>query len=556
VSASRVHLLAVLTSSVLALLGSGAAQATSPVTGLSDQRMARFDGNLGEWTPTVQRYATNAASQIKQARYQVRWDVALLPTTDRAVVELDAWLRAAQTRGYRPLITFMPSARGDQPSRAAYQAAVAQFRINWPQVTEFTPWNEPNHSDFSVPASSAVDYLQALLAVCGSSCTVAAGDFSGSRTEHTYYRDYKGLVDARGLAPRVWAYHPYEVVNNGTASDRFDGLRAFLALTGSADVWFTEVGAYYCQGGTYYGPSAQNDAALRLRALISSPSHAAYNRRLKRVYYYHFSGDWHPGGPCFHDSGLVNHQSVDGGGARPALTTLLLQAPVLTWQLRNSNSPGPVDAVTATRGGIAVTGDWDGDGVDTPGVFVDGFWHLNHQLAAGPAPDPFEFGAAGMVPLVGDWNGDGRDTIGVYEPAVNAFHLRNSNSAGPVDIYLTYGFSGGIPVVGDWNGDGRDTIGMWNPSTAFWYLRNTNTTGVSDVAFEYGWSGGRPVVGDWNGDGVDTIGMFDRANGIWHMRNSNTFGPNSYTFSYGASIHTPLVGDWDGTGTDTPGVTN
>jgi lysyl endopeptidase len=51
---------------------------------------------------------------------------------------------------------------------------------------------------------------------------------------------------------------------------------------------------------------------------------------------------------------------------------------------------------------------------------------------------------------VGDWNGDGIDTVGIYRN--NAFYLRNTNTAGNADVSLLFGVPGDAPLVGDWNG--------------------------------------------------------------------------------------------------------
>ncbi|MEZ6079785.1 MAG: hypothetical protein R3C56_30170 [Pirellulaceae bacterium] len=37
---------------------------------------------------------------------------------------------------------------------------------------------------------------------------------------------------------------------------------------------------------------------------------------------------------------------------------------------------------------------------------------------------------SGGIPIVGDWDGDGIDTIGVYDPNTQMFNLRNTNSGG------------------------------------------------------------------------------------------------------------------------------
>jgi len=73
--------------------------------------------------------------------------------------------------------------------------------------------------------------------------------------------------------------------------------------------------------------------------------------------------------------------------------------------------------------------------------------------------DPGILSSTGVT-LSGDWNGDGVDTPGFY--ANGLFLLRDSNTSGGVDIEFQYGDPGetGFPVVGDWDGDGFDTVGL------------------------------------------------------------------------------------------------
>jgi lysyl endopeptidase len=59
------------------------------------------------------------------------------------------------------------------------------------------------------------------------------------------------------------------------------------------------------------------------------------------------------------------------------------------------------------------------------------------------------YGVPGDAPLVGDWDGDGIDTVGIYRN--NEFYLRNNNTAGPADVSLIYGVPGDAPLVGDWD---------------------------------------------------------------------------------------------------------
>ncbi|MBN2474337.1 MAG: cadherin-like domain-containing protein, partial [Pirellulales bacterium] len=174
----------------------------------------------------------------------------------------------------------------------------------------------------------------------------------------------------------------------------------------------------------------------------------------------------------------------------------------------------------------------------------------------------FQYGpeAAGFIPLTGDWDGDGVDTVGLYDPRSSAFMLRNENSAGFANGHFLYGAAGAgwLPIVGDWNGDGIDTVGLYNPQASMFLLRNSNDTGVADKAFLYGapGAGWLPVTGDWDGDGVDTVGLYNPHASAFLLRNANTVGFANRSFYYGmpGAGWKPVCSDWDGDGVDTAGL--
>jgi hypothetical protein len=236
----------------------------------------------------------------------------------------------------------------------------------------------------------------------------------------------------------------------------------------------------------------------------------------------------------------------------------------------------------------AVVGDWNGDGIKTPGAVyeVNGVlrWYLRDtNTTGGPDIAPFDFGGSQfpMQPVVGDWNGDGVDTVGavVRMPdgrggSVMVWFLRDSNAPGPPTI-PPFAYGGGdqfwTPVVGDWDGNGTDTVGavVATAGGMVWDLRNSNTPGPPSIApFAFGGAAfdalGRPfwqpVVGDWNGDGVDTPGaVFRDINGatfsFWNLRNSNTSGvPDAGQFAYGAWNWDLVTGDWNNDHIDTIGA--
>jgi hypothetical protein len=62
----------------------------------------------------------------------------------------------------------------------------------------------------------------------------------------------------------------------------------------------------------------------------------------------------------------------------------------------------------------------------------------------------------GWHPLLGDWNGDGIETIGMFLPYASTFFLRNSNTVGNADVAFGLGYAGCQPIIGDWLG--RDAV--------------------------------------------------------------------------------------------------
>jgi subtilisin family serine protease len=212
--------------------------------------------------------------------------------------------------------------------------------------------------------------------------------------------------------------------------------------------------------------------------------------------------------------------------------------------LKNSNSSGFADTyiIFGNPGDYPIAGDWNGDGIDSVGIYRNGVFYLRNSNTTGFADIVVAFGSPGDQPVVGDWDGDGVDTIGVYRNGT--FYLRKSNEPGPPDLVFTLGDPGDVAIAGDWNGDGIDTCGVFRPSNGIVYLRNSNTTGVADLSFVFGNAGDKPVAGDWNGDGVDTIGIY--RNGLFYLSDSNATGFADVVFVLGNSGDFPIAGNWNG----------
>ena len=201
-------------------------------------------------------------------------------------------------------------------------------------------------------------------------------------------------------------------------------------------------------------------------------------------------------------------------------------------------------------------GDWNCDGVDTPGLYrqSDGFVYLRNANTQGIADIRFFFGNPGDIPIAGDFDGNGCDTVSIYRPSEARFYIINELGAndgglGAADFSYIFGNPGDVPFIGDWNNDNIDTAGLRRPSDGFVYLRNTNSQGIADIAFFYGNPGDIPFAGDWNGDGVDSIGLYRPSSCTTFLRNSLSTGIADISLLIGTEPNSlPVAGDFGSIG--------
>ena len=174
---------------------------------------------------------------------------------------------------------------------------------------------------------------------------------------------------------------------------------------------------------------------------------------------------------------------------------------------------------TTTARYTPLTGDWNGNGIDTIGLYQLSTteFFLRNSNSGGVANRTFKYGIAGDIPIVGDFNGDGIDVVGVYRPSTTEFFLSDANKV------IKYGIAGDIPIIGDFNGDGIDAIGVYRPSTTEFFLSDANKV------IKYGIAGDIPIVGDFNGDGIDAIGVYRPSTGYFYLSDANV------SFQYGHS---------------------
>ena len=225
---------------------------------------------------------------------------------------------------------------------------------------------------------------------------------------------------------------------------------------------------------------------------------------------------------------------------------------------------GPVGGAAAkitlklpAANGTAVMGDWNGDGLMTPGYYSGGAWFTTNVsvLTDGWAPKTTFGGAAGDVPVVGFIDKDPIADVGVFNNGIWKWQLSSGKPA-PDD---NFGQAGDVPVVGDWNGDGQSELGVVRAGT--WILRITGEVkrpkwiakpiDVQSVpeanaivaSFPFGDPAGLPVVGDWNADGKSEPGVVSGSTWLVAINGLEKIKKTTSVTIPIAAGQTPLVGN-------------
>jgi hypothetical protein len=205
-----------------------------------------------------------------------------------------------------------------------------------------------------------------------------------------------------------------------------------------------------------------------------------------------------------------------------------------------SHAPAISSFYYGNPGDHAFSGDWDGDGVETLGLYrrSDGFVYLRNSNTQGNADITFFFGNPGDIPVAGDFDGDGFDTVSIYRPSQQRFYIinalgTNGGGLGAAEFHFSFGNPGDVPVAGDFDGDGVDGVAVHRPSNGQVYVNNSLAGAVADLVFTFGNPGDRMVAGDWNGDGVDTVAIYRPGHGVLYIKNSNSSGFADGTFDVG-----------------------
>jgi hypothetical protein len=256
---------------------------------------------------------------------------------------------------------------------------------------------------------------------------------------------------------------------------------------------------------------------------------------------------------------------VDTGGADAsmALTTGSLMGLVDTSQGFWAMSAPRTNLVDGfffgNPGDFPILGDWDCDGVDTPGMYrqSDGYVYLRNSNTQGIADIRFFFGNPGDIPLAGDFNGNGCDTVSIFRPSEARVFIinelgQNDGGLGAADFTYLFGNPGDKPFVGDFDVDFVDTVGLHRESTGLVYFRNSHTQGNADVQYIFGDPGDRLVAGNFSGFWEETPAVFRPSDLTFYIRHTNTQGNADRTETWGFTGPTwyPVAGVFGLSGAD------
>ncbi len=338
----------------LACFGAPAWAGTTYVDGISDQSLMSWAGGFAEAASPDATFSSffdtawigSPPFHVKLARYVVQWNVMSGAGYPEELADLQRWYaHAVELRLTPELALDNYNCDGCDPphSTAEYARALEALYSSFPGIRVLEAWNEPNDTHYSsyLDPAAAAGLMNAAYAFCSErGCTVIAADLLDSEPNLLEYeRQYE-----RGLQPPDpvnWGLHPYHAVKYGTARTVSEFRRA-LPDPSTDRIWFTEVGAYYCENGRTYGQISQEQQARFLVERLMPEFQPAH------VFYYELAWRYDEPPPCNSqqdDTALYAASSTNGPlSARPAASVIFGSEVVPT----NSEPPPQASPRTPT----------------------------------------------------------------------------------------------------------------------------------------------------------------------------------------------------------------
>ncbi len=257
---------------------------TADVDGISDQSLPVWNGSFPD-SSFASFFRATWVGQIALARYVVQWDAmaeagAGANANGDYRERFEAWLQDVRALGLAPVLA-LTSYTGVYPTSAREYVAglegllAAADRAGVP-VSYVEAWNEPNNQG-DEPAAKAGEIADRAESVCGQrDCQVIAGDFEDDPSLAGYETAY---LAALSFSPTIWGIHPYRSVKAHSDAPVLRFEQALPDHGADAQIWITEIGAYYCAHGQVLGEAQQAaDASYLVNDLIPAiaPTHVFY----------------------------------------------------------------------------------------------------------------------------------------------------------------------------------------------------------------------------------------------------------------------------------------
>lgn len=294
----RFALLPILAALVLSL-GAGADRADARVlVGIGDQNIHMFQDKRFQ------------KLDLDLTRLALPWDWYRDPSY---ITFLDQWVAATRQAKVRPLIAFNRNWRKNgyryRPPRELVRKSFRLFRARYPDIRDFSAWNEANHTTQPTSKSPrlAARYYNALRRECPRKCTIVAADVLDTNDMPKWIKKFKHYAPKA----RLWGLHSYKDPNNGTTWH----IRQFMR-TVKGTVWLTETGGIkrLKPGPTSRGNGRFNTLKGQATAVKRVYQLARSYKRIKRIYFY----QWRQDRKARWDSAFTDYK----GRIRPALKAL------------------------------------------------------------------------------------------------------------------------------------------------------------------------------------------------------------------------------------------
>jgi hypothetical protein len=280
------------------LAGAASARAgTQYFDGISDQGLPAWDGSFPD-SSFARSFRATWLGQISLARYVLQWNA--MGETSRGPnahgdyrERFEAWLRDVHSLGLAPVIALTSYTRAYPASAGEYdqglEVILEEAARAGDQVGYGEAWNEPNNQG-AERARKAAEIANWANSTCERrGCQVIAGDFEDRPAAVVYEQAYVSALD---FSPGIWGIHPYYSVKAHSDGAVLEIEQSLPHGGDDTQIWFTEIGAYYCAHGQPRGEAGQaSDASYLLDELIPAiaPTH---------VFYYGFIAGDHAELPC------------------------------------------------------------------------------------------------------------------------------------------------------------------------------------------------------------------------------------------------------------------